>query len=141
MYSSTILTVIAAAAGLASAAPLTQRDTFFGVSIGVVTSAGLDPNKVIEPAPVEINVLTSCVGANNQGCSASELIVQNGTASNVDITQVKQLVSCSNPFDARQVLLIYSDSNDFLSEVQDGSTKTNFYIFFLIKHILTWAIF
>jgi hypothetical protein len=89
MHSSTLLTTILVAACLASAAPRIQRDQYYGVSIGVIVSPGLDPNKVLEPAPVEINKLTSCYGDNNQGCSVSELIVQNGTASGVDINQIE----------------------------------------------------
>ena len=60
MHSSTIFTAILAAAGAASAAPRMKRDPYYGVSIGVVVSAGLDPNMVVEPAPVEINNLTLC---------------------------------------------------------------------------------
>jgi hypothetical protein len=89
MHPSTLFTAILAAASLASAAPRIQRDQYYGVSIGVIVSPGLDPNKVLEPAPVEINKLTSCYGDNNQGCSVSELIVQNGTASGVDINQIE----------------------------------------------------
>lgn len=88
MHSSIIFTAILAIAGAVSAAPQIRQDTYYGVSIGVIVSAGLDPNQVLEPAPVEINNLTPCYGNDNQGCSVSELIVQNGTASNVDITQV-----------------------------------------------------
>ena len=91
MHTSTIFTTLLAAAGVTSAAPQVKRDTYYGVSIAAIVSAGLDPNKVLEPVPVEINVLTSCSGDNNEGCSVSELVVQNGTASGVDVTQVSTL--------------------------------------------------
>jgi hypothetical protein len=93
MHSSTIISSLFAIIGLACAAPLTQARQvevpYYGVSIGVITSDGLDPTKVLEPAPVEINKLTPCHGGNNEGCSVSELIVQNGTASNVDIDSIE----------------------------------------------------
>jgi hypothetical protein len=90
MRSSTIFAAILAAASAVSAAPrMRTRSQYYGVSIGVITSAGLDPNKVLEPAPVEINNLTPCYGDNGQGCSVSELIVQNGTASGVNIEQIE----------------------------------------------------
>jgi len=77
-------------ASLAAASPLRSRDQYYGVSIGVITSAGNDPNKVLEPAPVELYKLTACYGDNGQGCSVSELIVQNGTASGgLNINQVQ----------------------------------------------------
>ena len=72
-------------ATLAVALPILQpRETYHGISIGVVVSPGMDPSKVIEPAPVEINKLTPCHGNVDEGCSVSQLIVQKGTASNVD---------------------------------------------------------
>lgn len=92
MHSSIIIASLLAIAGLSFAAPLQAHQantTYYGVSIGVITSSGMDPNKTLEPAPVEINKLTRCYGGDGQGCSASELIVQNGTASNVNIDSIE----------------------------------------------------
>ncbi len=85
MHSSIILSTLIAIAGLTSARPtipLARDDTpYYGVSVGVITSPGLDPNEVLEPAPVQLNVLTICNGENGEGCSVSKLILQSGTAS------------------------------------------------------------
>lgn len=82
MRCSTILTTFLTAASLTSAAPRLlprySNGTYYGVSIAVVVSSGLEPNKVIEPMPVEINKYTLCDGDN--GCSVSELMIQNDTA-------------------------------------------------------------
>ena len=97
MHSSTILAAILTAAGAASAAPRVQRDIYYGISIGAIVSPGLDPQKVLEPVPVEINKLAPCYGDNNDGCSVSELIAQNGTASNVNINQVSKFSILTTP--------------------------------------------
>lgn len=79
MHSSTLLTTRIGLASFTSAASAIQQDTihYYGVSISVIVSPGLDPKKVADLAPVEINELTSCYGDNNKRCSVSELIVQN----------------------------------------------------------------
>jgi hypothetical protein len=92
MHSSILTTSILALTSLSLAAPLQARQVekpYYGVSIGVITSPGMDANKTLEPAPVEINKLTRCHGDAGQGCSASELIVQNGTAANVNIDSIE----------------------------------------------------
>jgi hypothetical protein len=99
MYTSTIITALLSSLALTAALPTNfpstvsarQSDsTYFGVSIAVVVSAGTDPDKVEEPAPVQINVLTPCYGDDDDtGCSASSLIIQDGTASNVDINSIE----------------------------------------------------
>ncbi|KAE8448872.1 hypothetical protein EG329_008874 [Mollisiaceae sp. DMI_Dod_QoI] len=77
-------------ASLTAASPLKSRDQYYGVSIGVVVSLGTDPNKVTEPAPVELYKLSPCYGDDGNGCSVSELVVQNGTASGgLNINQIQ----------------------------------------------------
>lgn len=88
MHSSTIFTSLVALASIAAATPI-ARDTYYGVSVNVITSAGLDPNKVSEPAPVEINKLTQIDCGEGGGCSVSELILDPGVAANVDINTVE----------------------------------------------------
>ena len=95
MYSASILTTLLTLLAATTAAPTTtlplHQTQYYGVSIGIIVSPGLSPNKTLEPAPVPINVLTACYGTASQdvGCSVSELIVQNGTASGVDIEMVE----------------------------------------------------
>ncbi len=85
MHSSIILSTLVAITGLTSALPtsITTRDDtpYYGVSIGVIVSPGLDPTEVLEPAPVQMNVLARCSGDYGDGCSVSKLVVQSGTAS------------------------------------------------------------
>jgi hypothetical protein len=82
MHISTLLSALVAA-GFASTSP-TPRDISYGVSLVAVTSPGTEPNKVTSPIPIEINKLSQIYGDNNQGLSVSELIIQPGTAYNVD---------------------------------------------------------
>src|SRR6266536_3507481 len=85
-----IITSLLAVAGLAAAAPaMRSGGTYHGVSLEVQTSSGLDPNHVIEPAPIEINVLTACNGGNGQGCSVSKISIDPRIAINVDINSVE----------------------------------------------------
>jgi hypothetical protein len=85
-----IITSLLAVASLATAAPaMRSRGTYHGVSLEVQTSSGLDPNHVVEPAPIEINVLTACNGGNGQGCSVSKISIDPGIAINVDINSVE----------------------------------------------------
>jgi hypothetical protein len=91
MHSTTIFTSLLtiAIAGLATAAPVIQsRDntTYYGVSLSIQTSSGMDPDKVSSPAAVEINNLTLLNG--DAGVSASEISFD-GIASNVDINTVE----------------------------------------------------
>lgn len=88
MHSTTIFTSLVALASIATATP-TPRDIYYGVSVNVITSAGLDPNKVSEPAPVEINKLTQINCGEGLGCSVSELILDPGVHANVDINAVE----------------------------------------------------
>jgi hypothetical protein len=75
---------------LATAVPTPQpRATYHGISIGVVVSSDMEPSKIIEPSPVEINKLTPCHDDANNGCSVSQLIVQKDTANNVDENAVE----------------------------------------------------
>lgn len=83
MHLAFLASFLAVIAGLASAAPTptsTPQDQYYGVSVGVVVSPGTDSTKVVEPVPVELNVLALC-GGGDDVCAVSELIVQNGTAS------------------------------------------------------------
>ncbi|KAH9822094.1 extracellular protein 59-1 [Teratosphaeria destructans] len=86
MITKTIVTI--ALATLAFAAPTSlqnKRDTrYHGVSINV-NAAPLGQTPVLEPAPCEINVLTS-LGNNTQ---ASELIFDRGVAVNVNLASVE----------------------------------------------------
>ncbi|KAF8865966.1 hypothetical protein BDZ45DRAFT_668372 [Acephala macrosclerotiorum] len=66
--SSTIFTSLVALASIAATTPV-ARDTYYGVSVNVIASAGLDPSKVSEPAPVEINKLTQLNCGEGSGCS------------------------------------------------------------------------
>ncbi|PBP17582.1 hypothetical protein BUE80_DR011663 [Diplocarpon rosae] len=59
-------------AGLTLAAPQT-RDIYYGLSLELQTSSGIDPNHVFAPAPVELNKLTHLGGAN--GVSVSKIII------------------------------------------------------------------
>ncbi|KUJ13625.1 uncharacterized protein LY89DRAFT_160958 [Mollisia scopiformis] len=70
--------------------PSQSRDQYYGVSVGVITSPGLDPNKVLEPAPIQLYQLTPCFGDDGRGCSISKLVVQNGTTSGgLNINQIQ----------------------------------------------------
>ncbi|CZR63537.1 uncharacterized protein PAC_13434 [Phialocephala subalpina] len=89
----TLLILSSLLATLAVASPLASkpRDQFHGISIGCVTSYGLDPNKVLEPAPVELYTLTPICGQGGYGLGISELIVQNETASGgLNIEQIQR---------------------------------------------------
>lgn len=88
MHYSIILATLFTIASLAAATP-TPRDIYYGVSVNLITSAGLDPNKVSEPAPVQINTLTPVNCGSGQGCSVSELILDPGVHVNVDINTVE----------------------------------------------------
>ena len=82
---STFLTSLVALASLAAAIP-TPRDTYYGVSIEVQTSSGLDPNHVTSPAPVELYSLTPCSGGpNSEPCSASKLTIDPTVHPNVSL--------------------------------------------------------
>src|SRR3954454_13179868 len=59
MHTSTFIAGIFDIAGIVNAAPA-PRDQYYGVSISVVVSSGMNPNKVYESAPVELNKLTLC---------------------------------------------------------------------------------
>ncbi|KUJ20023.1 uncharacterized protein LY89DRAFT_468805 [Mollisia scopiformis] len=89
MHSSAIFTSLVAIASIAAASP-TRRDTYYAVSVNVITSPGLDPNKVSEPAPIAINQLTAInCDSTGTGCASSELILDPSIAINVDINTVE----------------------------------------------------
>jgi hypothetical protein len=75
-------------AGLASANPLPRDIYYYGVSINVTTSAGMDANKTFEAIPVRLNTLVAC-GYPEDPCSASVLTLDPNGAVNVDIGAVE----------------------------------------------------
>ncbi|KAF4636812.1 hypothetical protein G7Y89_g1260 [Cudoniella acicularis] len=92
-----LTTFLALAFGFATAAtatPILASRQYQGVSIGVVVSPGSfnpgqDRTPIIELMPVQLNVITPCYGIYDGGCGVSELILQQGTATNVDENTVE----------------------------------------------------
>ncbi|CAL3965723.1 hypothetical protein PZA11_002601 [Diplocarpon coronariae] len=75
-----IITSHLAATSLAIAAPR-PRNTYYGLSLKIQTSSGMDPDRVFEPAPVELNKLTHLGGVN--GVSVSKIIIDANIHSNI----------------------------------------------------------
>jgi hypothetical protein len=88
-FSTVTLTTLLALATSITAAPLGKRDEYYGVSVAVITSAGSDPNKVLEPTPIELNKLT-VLGTIDAPASASGLILQQDIISGgLDLSKVQ----------------------------------------------------
>lgn len=83
-----IITSLIAVASLTTATPIPRDIYYYGVSINVTTSSGMDPNKTSEAIPVQLNTLVAC-GYPEDPCSASALILDPNVAVNVDIDAVE----------------------------------------------------
>jgi hypothetical protein len=82
------ITSLIAIASLASAAPLPRDIYYYGVSINITTSAGMDTNKTFEAIPVKLNTLVAC-GYPEDPCSASILTLDPNGGVNVDINAIE----------------------------------------------------
>jgi hypothetical protein len=84
-----LLTIAIASPATATPILTIPQDTYYGVSINVIISPGLDANKTFEPAPVQLNTITAC-GDSDDPCSASELILDPDVATNgLDINTIE----------------------------------------------------
>lgn len=92
MHSSNLITSIIisliAIASLTTATPIPRDIYYYGVSINVTTSSGMDPNKTSEAIPVQLNTLVAC-GYPEDPCSASFLVLDPNVAVNVDINTIE----------------------------------------------------
>ncbi|KAK4499516.1 hypothetical protein PRZ48_010031 [Zasmidium cellare] len=106
MYTTAFLaTILAAVASAAPASNLAARDdTYYGIGLTIKTTDAFTQPPVYEPAPVEINKLTSLGNV-----SASEIKFDIPTASHVDVNQIEcraykdaaGVVPGSAPFNAK----------------------------------------
>jgi hypothetical protein len=83
-----LITTLMAIAGFASATPLPRDIYYYGVSINITTSAGMDTNKTFEAIPVRLNTLVAC-GNPELPCSASILTLDPNGGVNVNISYIE----------------------------------------------------
>jgi hypothetical protein len=87
-FIASLITSLIVIASLAAAIPMPRDIYYYGVSINVTTSSGMDPNKTSEAIPVQLNTLVAC-GYPDDPCSASALILDPNVAVNVDINTIE----------------------------------------------------
>jgi hypothetical protein len=87
-FLASLTTSLIAIASLAAATPIPRDIYYYGVSINVTTSSGMDPNKTSEAIPVQLNTLVAC-GYPEDPCSASALALDPDVAVNVDINTIE----------------------------------------------------